>query len=82
MGNGWTTTEVVVGGANDHEAGPSGANQEDEPIVGPMDLIPYNPPKDRGLMYSHFERMVLNQLHELTVPNMNITTIAMRGSMH
>jgi len=33
-----------------------------------MDLIPYNPPEDRGPVYSHFERMVLNQLHELNVP--------------
>ena len=32
-----------------------------------MDLIPYNPPEDRGPVYSHFERMVLNQLHELNV---------------
>ena len=47
-----------------------------------MDLIPYNPPEDRGPVYSHFERMVLNQMHELNVLNMNITTIAMRGSMH
>jgi len=67
VGNGWTTAEVVVGGAYDHEAGPSGANQEEEPTVGPMNLIPYNPPEDRGPVYSHFERMVLNQLHELNV---------------
>jgi len=61
VGNGWTNAEALVGDANDHEAGPSGANQEEEPTVGPMDLIPYNP------MYSHFERIVLNQLHELNV---------------
>jgi len=67
VGNGWTTAGAVVGGAHDHEAGPSGANQEEEPIAGPMDLIPYNPPEDRGLVYSHFGRMVLNQLHELNV---------------
>ena len=67
LGNGWTTTEAVVGGAHDHEVGPSGVNQEEEPTVGPMDLITYNPSKDRGLVYSHFERMVLNQLHKLNV---------------
>ena len=65
--NGWTIAGVVVGGAHDHEAGLSGANQEEEPIVGPMDLIPNNLLADRGPMYSHFERMVLNQLHELNV---------------
>jgi len=26
----------------------SGANQVEEPTAGPMDLIPYNPPEDRG----------------------------------
>jgi len=67
VGNGGTTAGAVVGGAYDHEAGPSGANQKEEPTVGPMDLIPYNPLEDRGLVYSHFERMVLNQLHELNV---------------
>jgi len=60
VGNGWTIAGVVVGGAHDHETGLSGANQEEEPTAGPMDLIPYNPPEDRGLVYSHFERMVLN----------------------
>jgi len=67
VGNAWTAVGVVVGGVHDHEVGPSGANQEEEPTAGPMDLIPYNPPKYRGLVYSHFERMVLNQLHELNV---------------
>ena len=67
VGNGWITFGVVVGGAHDHEVGPSSANQEEEPTVGPMDLIPYNPLEDRGPVYSHFERMVLNQLHELNV---------------
>jgi len=67
VGNAWTAVGVVVGGAHDHEASLSGANQEEEPTTGPMDLIPYNPPKDRGPVYSHFERMVLNQLHELNV---------------
>jgi len=66
VGNGWTS-EAVVGGAHDHEAGPSGANQKEEPTVRPMDLILYNPLEDRGPMYSHFERMVLNHLHELNV---------------
>ena len=67
VGNGWIAAGAVVGGAHDHEAGPSGANQEEEPTAGPMDLIPYNPLEDRGPVYSHFERMVLNQLHELNV---------------
>jgi len=67
VGNGWTTVKAVVSGAHDYEVGPSGANQEEEPTAGPMDLIPYNPPEDRGPVYSHFERMVLNQLHELNV---------------
>jgi len=40
VGNGWTTTGAVIGGAHDHETGPSGANQEEEPIARPMDLIP------------------------------------------
>jgi len=65
--NGWTIVGVVVGDTRDHETGPTGANQEEEPTVGPMDLIPYNPPKDRGPMYSHFWRIVLNQLHELNM---------------
>jgi len=67
VGNGWTIAGVVVGGAHDHEAGPSSVNQEEEPTAGPMDLIPYNPLEDRGSVYSHFERMVLNQLHKLNV---------------
>jgi len=67
VGNGWTTASVVVGGVHDHEIGPSDANKEEEPTAGPMDLIPYNPLEDRGPVYSHFERMVLNQLHELNV---------------
>jgi len=40
VGNGWIVAGAVVSGAHDHEAGPSGANQEEEPTVGPMDLIP------------------------------------------
>jgi len=67
VGNAWTAAGAVVGGAHDHEAGPSGTNQEEEPTVGPMDLIPHNPLEHRGPMYSHFHRMVLNQLHELNV---------------
>jgi len=54
-------------GAHDHEASPSGANHEEEPTVGPKDIIPYNPLEDRGPVYLQFERMVLNQLHELNV---------------
>ena len=46
-------------GANDHEAGTSGGNQEeDEPQ--PMAIELYNPPKNTGPAYSQFERMVLN----------------------
>jgi len=46
-------------GANDHEARASGGNQEeDEPQ--PMAIELYNPPKNIGPAYSHFERMVLN----------------------
>jgi len=67
VGNAWTTADAVVDGAHDHEADLSGANQEEEPTVGPMDLILCNPSEDRGLVYSYFERMVLNQLHELNV---------------
>jgi len=33
VGNGWTTAGVVLGGAHDHEVGPSGANQEEEPTA-------------------------------------------------
>jgi len=67
VGNGWTIVGDVVSGAHDHEDGPSGANQEEEPTVGPMDLIPYNPSKDKGHVYSQFERMMLNKLHELNM---------------
>jgi len=48
----WTVRGIVAGGEHDHEAGPSGGNQEENPIVGPMDIIPYNTLEDRGLMYS------------------------------
>jgi len=57
VGNAWITAGAVVGGAHDHEAGPSGANQEEKPTVGLMDLIPYNHLEDRGPVYSHFERI-------------------------
>jgi len=67
VGNGWKTAGVVVVGAHDHEVGPSSANQKEEPTARPMDLISYNPLEDRGPVYSHFERMVLSQLHELNV---------------
>ena len=51
----------IEGGANDHEAGTSGGNQEeDEPH--PMAIELYNPPENTGHTYSQFERMVLNQL--------------------
>jgi len=40
VGNRWPATRAVVGGAHDHEADTSGANQEEEPTVGPKDLIP------------------------------------------
>ena len=54
------------GGANDHEAGTSGGNQEkDEPQ--PMEIELYNPPKNTGHTYSQFERMVLNQLQDLNM---------------
>ena len=79
--NGWTTAGVI-GGAHDREAGPSGANQEEEPTAGPIDLIPYNPLEDRGLVYSHFERMVLNQLHELNVSQHAYHNYCKRDSMH
>jgi len=38
----------------EEEAGPSATNQEEEeePTPGPMDIVPYNPPKDRGPVYS------------------------------
>jgi len=48
-------------GANDHEAGTNGGNQEeDEPQ--PMAIELYNPPENTGPTYSQFKRMVLNQL--------------------
>ena len=50
VGNGWTVAGVVVGGAHDHEVGSNGANQEEKPTTGPMDLIPYNLLEDRGLV--------------------------------
>ena len=49
-------------GANDHEAGTSGGNQEeDEPQ--PMAIELYNPPKNTGPTYSQFERMVLMSVY-------------------
>jgi len=65
--NVWITSGVVVGGARDNEAGPSGENQGEEPTGELMDIIPYNPLEDRGPMYSQFDRMVLHQLHQLNV---------------
>ena len=37
VGIAWTAAGVVIGGAHDHEADPSDANQEEEPIARPMD---------------------------------------------
>jgi len=51
VGNACTTAGAVVGGAHDHEAGSSGANKEEEPTAGPIDLIPYNLLDDRGPVY-------------------------------
>jgi len=41
---------TLIGGTNDHEAGPSRTNQEDEeePIIEPMEIIPYIRQKNRG----------------------------------
>ena len=55
-GNVWTVGGiggVTASGANDHEVGPSGANQEEEqePTAGPMDIVAYNHLKDRGHVY-------------------------------
>jgi len=60
LGNVWTTGGIAACGAHDHETGLSGANQEEEqePSIGPMDIIPYEPPEDKGPMYSQFERMM------------------------
>ena len=53
-------------GANDHETGTSGGNQdEDEPQ--PMAIELYNPHENTGPIYSQFERMVLNQLQDLNL---------------
>jgi len=82
VGNAWTTFGVVVDGAHDHEVGPSDANQEEEPTTGPVYLIPYNPLEDRGLVYSHFERLVLNQLYELNVSQHAYHNYCKRDSMH
>jgi len=62
-----TVGGITAGGAHDHEIGTSRTNQEEEPTVGPINIIPYNPSKERGPMYSQFERMVLHHLHELNV---------------
>jgi len=60
----------VVVGVNDDEVGPNGVGQDSCPSGATLfiaNLIPYNPPEDRGLAYSPFERVVLNQLHDLNV---------------
>ena len=33
VGNAWTVVDAVVGGAHDHEAGSSGANQKEDGVV-------------------------------------------------
>jgi len=84
MDNCW----CCIGGPHDNKASPSGANQKEEPIVGLMDLIPYNPPVDKGPVYSHFEWMVLNQLHKLNVSQQahhnfcNVRFNALDGQIH
>ena len=53
-------------GANDHETGTNGGNQdEDEPQ--PMAIELYNPLENAGPAYSQFERMILNQLQDLNM---------------
>ena len=70
VGNTWIVegnqgAKIEVG-ANDHEAGTSGGNQEeDEPQ--PMAIELYNPLENTGPTYSQFERMVLNQLQDLNM---------------
>jgi len=53
-------------GENDHEAGTSGGNQEEnEPQ--PMAIELYNPLENTKPAYFQFERMVLNQLQDLNM---------------
>ena len=53
-------------GANDHEIGTNGGNQDDhEPQ--PMAIELYNPLENAGPAYSQFERMILNQLQDLNM---------------
>jgi len=73
VGNSWlmeneVATNIRVG-ANDHGAGPSGENQDEEDTsnLQPLAIEIYHPLDDTGLTYSQFERMVLNQLQELNV---------------
>ena len=47
VGSVWTPSGIAAGGGHDHEAGPSGVNQKEEPTVGPMDIMPYNPLEDK-----------------------------------
>jgi len=56
----------IEDGANDHETGTSGGNQEeDEPQ--PIAIELYNPLENTGHTYSQFERVVLNQLQDLNM---------------
>jgi len=56
-------------GANDHEAGTSGANHGEDDAFDPypMAIDIYQPPKNIGPADSQFERMVLNQLQDLNM---------------
>jgi len=73
LGNTWLVENKVVAnvkvGANDHEVGPSGANEDEDDAFNlqPMAIEIYHPLEDTGLSYSQFEWMVLNQLQELNV---------------
>jgi len=76
--NVWTIGSVggvATGGANDHKVCPSGENQEDKgkPTTEQMEIVPYNPLEDNP-MYSHFERLVLHQVHELNVSQNELHT--------
>ena len=70
IGNTWLVegeqaTNIEVG-ANDHDAGTSGANQiEDDPQ--PMAIEIYQYLENIGPAYSQFERMIFNQLQDLNM---------------
>ena len=67
VGNQWTAGGEVAAALHEDEAGPSAPHQEEDeaPQGEPMEIIPYNPPEDRGPAYSDFERLVLQQFHNL-----------------